>query len=84
MGSIPGPKFNPMPGGVGIRFVYRLAITENLHFLLFIVSCPIIGRYYFEEFLIHFISSFMLSVMSAFTKKALLLGGQPFVLRTTT
>ena len=45
------------------------ATTENLHFLLFIVCRPIIGRDYFEECHIHFTSSFMLSVSSAYTKK---------------
>ena len=46
------------------------ATTEHLHFLLFIVCRPIIGRDYFEEFHIHFISSFMLSVSSAYTKSS--------------
>ena len=46
------------------------ATTENLHFLLFIVCRPIIGRDYFEEFHIHFISSFILSVLSAYTKSS--------------
>ena len=48
------------------------ATAENLHFLLFIVCRPIIGRDYLEELHIKFISSFMLSVSSAYTKKALL------------
>ena len=43
----------------------------NLHFLLFVVCRPITGRDYFEELHIHFISSFLLSVSSAYiyTKK---------------
>ena len=39
----------------------------------YVVCRPITGRDYFEEFHIHFISSFMLSVSSAYFKKALLL-----------
>ena len=37
--------------------------------LLFIVCRPIIGRDYFEEFHIHFISLFILSVLFSHTKK---------------
>ena len=36
--------------------------------LNYIITCSIIGRNYFEEFHIHFISSFMLSVAYVYTK----------------
>ena len=52
-----------MPGLVGTG-----VFIEILHFLFSIVSRPVIGRDYFEEFHIHCISSFMLSVSSAYTK----------------
>ena len=45
------------------------ATIDILHFLLIVVCLPIIGRDDFEEFQIHFMSSFMISVSSAYMKK---------------
>ena len=42
------------------------AISENIHFPLFTACRPITAKDYFEEFHIHIILSFMLSVSSAF------------------
>ena len=57
---------------MGVRILTAGATTEALHFLLNIVCRPIIGKDYFEEFHIHFISPFMLSVLSAYIKNVLL------------
>ena len=67
-----GPEFNPRPGRVGVRFLFLYKLGQPLKtFISYsLLSVAQIGRDYFEEFYIHFISSFMLSVLSAYTKKS--------------
>ena len=94
------PESTRVLGGIGSRVktpagankgsipLHTGAITESLHFLLFSVCRSIICRDYFEEFHVHFISSFMLAVSSAYTKNLSYLylshplkrGDEPFIM----
>ena len=63
-----GPEFNPRPGRVGVRFLYKLGQPPKIFISYSLLYVAQIGRDYFEELHIHFVSSFMLSVSSAYTK----------------
>ena len=64
-----GPEFNPRPGREGFDSSLNWGNNRKLLFIPFIVCRPLKGRDYFEEFHVHFMSSFMLSVSSAYSTK---------------
>ena len=65
-----GPEFNPRLGRVGVQFLYKMGQPPKTFISYSLLSvAPIIGRDYFEEFHIHFLSSFMLSLSTAYIKK---------------
>ena len=61
-----GPEFNPRPGRVGVRFLYKLGQPPKTFISYSLLSVAQYG----EITLKSFISSFMLSVSSAYTKSS--------------